>query len=58
MNKTHKEIKAQRTRLMLDLAVRRLDGAITPERHHAMCDRVNQAYNNTWRSYANAAVNQ
>lgn len=56
--KPHHIIKAQRALLMLDLAVRRLSGDITPEQHHAMCNRVEIAYNNTWRSYANAAVNK
>lgn len=56
--KPHHIIKAQRARLMLDLAVRRLSGDITSEQHHAMCNRVEIAYNNTWRSYANAAVNK
>lgn len=51
-------IKAQRARLMLYLAVRCLAGELTSEQHHAMCKRVEKAYNNTWRYYANVAVNQ
>ncbi len=41
-------IKAQRARLMFDLAVRRLSGEITSEYHHAMCKRVERAFVNAW----------
>lgn len=44
-------IKAQRARLMLDLAVRRLSGEITSEQHHAMCNRVERAFANVWFSF-------
>lgn len=41
-------IKAQRARLMFDLAVRRLSGEITSEQHRAMCKRVERAFANVW----------
>ena len=45
-------IKAQRARLMFDLAVRRLSGEITSEQHRAMCKRVERAFVNVWFCYA------
>lgn len=45
-------IKAQRARLMFDLAVRRLSGEITSEQHRTMCKRVERAFVNVWFCYA------